>query len=99
MPASAFLRPFNPGRARLEPLRLHRLRAGMRHAARHRRIFHVWWHPHNFSQYQAENFALLEHVLDEFDRLARVEGMQSFAMRDVAALVAPTASATTGESN
>jgi hypothetical protein len=70
VPASAFLRPFDPGRRRLEPLRLARLRSGMRQAARHGRIFHLWWHPHNFSQYQSENFALLEHVLDEFDRLA-----------------------------
>ncbi len=45
VPASAFLRPFNPGRQRLEPLRLARLRSGLRDAARRHRIFHLWWHP------------------------------------------------------
>ena len=89
VPASAFLRPYDPGRKRLEPLRLARLRSGLRNAARHGRIFHLWWHPHNFSQHRSENFAVLEQVLDEFDRLAAADGMQSLTMADVAAVVAP----------
>jgi hypothetical protein len=89
VPASAFLRPYNPSRKRLEPLRLSRLHSGMRHAAKHGRIFHLWWHPHNFSQHQPENFAMLEQVLDEFDRLAASEGMQSLTMADVATVAAP----------
>ena len=83
VPASAFLRPYDPARKRLEPLRQARLRSGMRHAAKQGRIFHLWWHPHNFSQYQSENFAVLEQVLDEFDRLAATDGMQSLTMADV----------------
>jgi Polysaccharide deacetylase len=85
VPASAFLRPFDPARQRLEPRRVARLRSGIRHAARHGRIFHLWWHPHNFSQHRSENFAVLEQVLDEFDRMAIVEGMESLTMGDVAA--------------
>ena len=85
VPASAFLRPYDPARKRLEPMRLARLRSGMRDAARRGRIFHLWWHPHNFSQHQSENFAVLEQVLDEFDRLAAAEGMQSLTMADVSA--------------
>jgi hypothetical protein len=61
----------------------------MRHAAKHGRIFHLWWHPHNFSQHQAENFAVLEHVLDEFDQLAESEGMESLTMADVTMVAAP----------
>ena len=91
VPASAFLRPYDPARKRLEPLRLNRLRSGMRHAARHGRIFHLWWHPHNFSQHQTENFAVLGQLLDEFDRLSATDGMQSLTMADVAASVAPAA--------
>jgi len=84
IPASAFLRPFDPARERLEHRRIARLRAGIRHAARHRRIFHLWWHPHNFSQHQSANFAALEQVLDEFDRMASAEGMESLTMADIA---------------
>jgi peptidoglycan/xylan/chitin deacetylase (PgdA/CDA1 family) len=91
VPASAFLRPYHPGRKRFELLRLARLRSGLQQAAHHGRIFHLWWHPHNFSQHQSENFAVLEEILDEFDRLAVSEGMQSLTMADVAAGIARTA--------
>jgi peptidoglycan/xylan/chitin deacetylase (PgdA/CDA1 family) len=91
VPASAFLRPYRPERSRLEPLRMARLRSGLRHAAHNGRVFHLWWHPHNFSQYRSQNFAALELVLDEFDRLATAEGMQSLTMADVTASVAPAA--------
>jgi peptidoglycan/xylan/chitin deacetylase (PgdA/CDA1 family) len=94
IPASAFMRPFDPRLKRLEPLRLARLRSGMRRAARRGRIFHLWWHPHNFSQHQRENFSVLEGVLDEFDRLAGAEGMLSLSMGDVTNMVAPHAPVT-----
>jgi peptidoglycan/xylan/chitin deacetylase (PgdA/CDA1 family) len=91
VPASAFLRPYEPDRKHLEPLRLARLRSGMRHAARHGRIFHLWWHPHNFSQHRSENFTVLEQILDEFDRLAAADGMQSLTMADVTTMVTRSA--------
>ena len=97
VPASAFLRPYAPHRTRLEPLRLARLRSGLRDAARHGRIFHLWWHPHNFSQHRSENFALLEQVLDEFDRLAASDGMESLTMADVASVVTASAPRLTGD--
>jgi hypothetical protein len=83
VPASAFLRPYRPGRRRLEPLRRARLRSGLRHAARAGRIFHLWWHPFNFVHNRSENLSLLEHVLDEFDELSRTEGMETLTMSDV----------------
>ncbi len=91
VPASAFLRPYSPGRKRLEPLRFARLVAGMRHAARRSRVFHLWWHPHNFARYPEESFALLSRLADEFDRLAESEGMRSLSMGEVAELCAPHA--------
>lgn len=87
VPASAFLRPYSERRRALEPLRTARLSAGLRHAARSGRIFHLWWHPHNFMTDPAKNFDLLRRVLDEFTRLAEAEGMRSLAMGDVPALV------------
>jgi hypothetical protein len=87
IPASAFLRPFAPSRRSLESIRLARLRSGLRQAARHGRIFHLWWHPHNFSQHAAENLSILGSVLDEFETLASTEGMQSLSMGDVTDMV------------
>jgi peptidoglycan/xylan/chitin deacetylase (PgdA/CDA1 family) len=87
VPASAFLRPYSPSRRHLEPLRMRRLISGMRSAARNGRIFHLWWHPHNFSSHRAENLAVLGQLLAEFDRLALSDGMQSLSMGDVASQV------------
>jgi peptidoglycan/xylan/chitin deacetylase (PgdA/CDA1 family) len=90
VPASAFLRPYHSGRRRLEPIRRARLRAGMQRAARSGRIFHLWWHPHNFAQNRPENLALLGDLLDDFDELSRTEGMESLTMSDVADRVRPS---------
>jgi peptidoglycan/xylan/chitin deacetylase (PgdA/CDA1 family) len=87
VPASAFLRPFSPKRRHLDPLRKARLVAGLKDAARRRRIFHLWWHPHNFAGNPEANFAFLEELLDEFEDLADKEAMESLSMRDVATSV------------
>jgi hypothetical protein len=87
VPASAFLRPYSPGRRALEPMRTARIASGLRFAARSTRIFHLWWHPHNFASHPQESFDLLRRVLDEFDRFAQSDGMRSLAMGDIPKLV------------
>jgi peptidoglycan/xylan/chitin deacetylase (PgdA/CDA1 family) len=87
VPASAFLRPYSPNRRILEPARIARLVSGLRQAARRRRIFHLWWHPHNFVRHPTESFDILRRVLDEFDRLSSAEGMRSLAMGEVAGVL------------
>ena len=84
IPASAFLRPYSPGRRHLEPLKMRRLVSGLRDAARRGRIFHLWWHPHNFASHPDQSFTFLNKLIEEFDRLAESEGMRSLTMRDVA---------------
>jgi peptidoglycan/xylan/chitin deacetylase (PgdA/CDA1 family) len=86
VPASAFLRPYSPSRRSLEPLRLRRLTAGIRDAARRSRIFHLWWHPHNFADHPDESFELLDRVLDEAERLGRSDGLRMLSMGDVATM-------------
>jgi peptidoglycan/xylan/chitin deacetylase (PgdA/CDA1 family) len=87
VPASAFLRPYDPRRRFIEPLRRTRLMAGLRDAGRRGRIFHLWWHPHNFVRHRLRCLDLLNSLLDEFDRLAQAEGMRSLSMRDVTDIV------------
>lgn len=84
VPASAFLRPYSPERAAVEPLRRARLAQGLRQAAQRGRIFHLWWHPHNFSRHRVQSFDLLRHTLDDFARLSASEGMRSMTMAEVA---------------
>lgn len=82
VPASLFLRPWSRRLARLEPLRMHRLRIAMTEAARRDGIFHLWWHPHNFGINREENLQVLENVLRHYAMLRDSMGMQSVTMRD-----------------
>jgi hypothetical protein len=83
VPASRFLRPVSGNRA-LERLRLWRITSAMETAARRRRVFHLWWHPHNFGVNLQENLAFLRHILDRFRILQDRYGMRSMTMAAVA---------------
>ena len=61
--ASMFLRPYSPQLARFDGLRLHRITTMMRRAAASGKIFHLWWHPHNFGTYMTQNLAFLGSIL------------------------------------
>src|SRR5690606_3241026 len=82
--ASRFLRPYSPRLAAFEPLRLRRITASLRRAARRRRLYHLWWHPHNFGRHLEENLDALRHVLDAFARLRDADGMRSLTMAEAA---------------
>jgi hypothetical protein len=87
IPGSSFLRPV--GRSRTaNALRLARVKSAMTDAARKGRIFHLWWHPHNFGSRTDENLVMLRHVLQHFRKLQSAYGMQSLSMLDAARLAA-----------
>jgi len=72
------------GNAPLERLRLWRITSAMETAARRRRLFHLWWHPHNFGVDLKENLAFLRKILDHFRILQDRYGMRSMTMAAVA---------------
>jgi hypothetical protein len=87
VPESRFLRPYQGHLAALEPRRSRRLLMDLEHAAEHGLLYHLWWHPHNFGANLERNFEVLGRVLDRFASLRETHGMQSMAMREVAAQV------------
>ena len=58
--ASVFLRAHGPHDPTLVRLHHRRVLGGMRHAARTGRVFHLWWHPHNFAREPERCFAVLD---------------------------------------
>jgi peptidoglycan/xylan/chitin deacetylase (PgdA/CDA1 family) len=86
VPASFFLRPVSRRLSALEPLRLKRLAAALRHAARAGEVVHVWWHPHNFGARTDENMRFLAALLAVYDECREREGMLSLGMAEAAAL-------------
>ncbi|HUH55399.1 MAG TPA: polysaccharide deacetylase family protein [Rhodanobacter sp.] len=87
IPASRFLRPYSRSLAPLESLRLHRIKRAMREAATENRLFHLWWHPHNFGADVKRNLDFLRKILIHYDELRQHHGMQSRNMGEVAALL------------
>ncbi len=83
-PSSRFLRPYSKKLNWLEPLRLRRIKKSMTYAARHNRMYHLWWHPHNFGINQQQNFAFLEKILQHYHYLHRQYGFTSITMSELA---------------
>lgn len=69
VPASRFLRPYDPRFKMLDELKLRRIKNGMRHAAENGQVYHLWWHPHNFGKHTEENFRFLERILKYYSQL------------------------------
>lgn len=82
--ASRFLRPYSPRLQRLEPLRVRRITKGIEAAAREGRVYHLWWHPHNFGIHLDENLKVLGQIIDAFDRCRQRDGMESLTMAEAA---------------
>lgn len=80
IPSSRILRAYNKKFSFLEPMKIRRITSGMRHAAKYKEVFHLWWHPHNFGKNINENFQNLEAVFKEYSILNEKYGFQSETM-------------------
>ena len=77
--ASRLLRPYSNKKA-LNALKLKRIKKEMTKAAKAKEFYHLWWHPHNFGDYPAENLRDLEELLVHFDILKNEYGYKSLNM-------------------
>ena len=83
LPASRFLRPYDPKFKMFDGLKLRRIKQGIKFAAKHGLIYHLWWHPHNFGRYMDENFKFLEQVLEYYHQLNREGKIESQNMLEI----------------
>jgi hypothetical protein len=84
LPASFFLRPYNPKLFLLEAVKIHRIKKSMTYAAKKGEMFHLWWHPHNFGDYREKNLNALTKILQHFDYLRKNYGFESHNMKSFA---------------
>ena len=82
---SMFLRPFAPHAKIVDNIRLHRIGTCIREAAVTGRVFHLWWHPHNFGAYTEENLQFLRSVLEIVAECRTAYRLRSLSMSEVAA--------------
>lgn len=83
IPSSRLLRAYNKKARFLEPLKVHRIISGMRHAAKNNEMFHLWWHPHNFGTHTDQNFKNLEAIFQEYSILNKKHGFMSETMTNL----------------
>lgn len=81
--ASRMLRPYIPQLSCLEWLRLKRIKKEMVNAAKEGKLYHLWWHPHNFGANMENNFRFLEGVLESYKYCHSQYGMQSCTMDEL----------------
>ena len=81
---SRMYKPIFPPLMALEGLKLHRIKAQMRHAAKNNLTFHLWWHPHNIGVRTQAHLAQLEEIFRYYDSLRRDYGMVSRNMGEAA---------------
>lgn len=63
---------------------MHRIKSGMTYAAKNNKLYHLWWHPHNFGCNQKENFQFLEEILLHYNKLNKRYGFCSITMSEYA---------------
>lgn len=81
--SSRFLRPYSASLKIFEDLRLKRITNAMTYAAKHNKLYHLWWHPHNFGTNQPENFAFLEKILRHYSFLREKYSFNNKTMREL----------------
>jgi peptidoglycan/xylan/chitin deacetylase (PgdA/CDA1 family) len=84
IPASRFLRPFSNKLKFLEKLRLQRILKSMTYAAKNNKMYHLWWHPHNFGINQTENLSFLTSILIHYQKLNQQYNFESQTMTSLA---------------
>ena len=67
----------------MERVKIMRIKAQMRHAAKHGLTFHLWWHPHNIGVMTDAHLRQLEEIFSYYVELKEKYGMQSLNMREV----------------
>jgi peptidoglycan/xylan/chitin deacetylase (PgdA/CDA1 family) len=83
IPASRFLRPYTPELKIFDGLKFSRIQGGIKFAAKHRLIYQLWWHPHNFGSYMDENFGFLERVFKVYRQLEAEQQIESLNLMEI----------------
>jgi peptidoglycan/xylan/chitin deacetylase (PgdA/CDA1 family) len=83
VPSSRFFRPYDPRFALVEKRRLARITNEMTYAAKKKRLYHLWWHPHNFGANMQKNLQNLEYILQHYSRLKDLYGFESMNMTEI----------------
>ena len=83
IPSSCFLRPVKCKNSLFKRLKMKRIKNQMTYAAKNDRVFHLWWHPHNFGNDIEANILFLKEILNHFIFLKEKYNMCSLNMNEI----------------
>lgn len=83
VPGSAFFRPYSRKLRFLENIKVWRICWSMKKAAKNKKVYHLWWHPHNFGANTDKNIQELERICRYFVWLRDKYGMTSNFISDL----------------
>ncbi len=86
IPASRFLRPYSPKFSVIDFLKIRRIKREMTHAAKHGKVYHLWWHPHNFGNQIEKNIKALDEILSHYSYLNKNYKFQTLNMEEIGQL-------------
>lgn len=81
---SRIFRPYNNSLRILEPLKIKRIKKQMLNAAKEGKVFHLWWHPHNFGTFLEKNISNLEKIINFYNKLKEQYGFETLNMGEIA---------------
>ena len=81
VPSSRFLRPITGIKA-FDQMHMQRIKKSMTVAAKQKKVFHLWWHPHNFGKNIEHSFERLDVILNHYQWLHNKYGFASRNMGD-----------------
>ncbi|MCM8570478.1 polysaccharide deacetylase family protein [Gramella jeungdoensis] len=84
--ASRFLRPSEETDL-LRRLKLNRVKREMETAAKKNKIYHLWWHPHNFGDHPERSMRDLNEILSHFVSLHKDYNFQSLNMAELGDMI------------
>lgn len=84
IPASRFFRPYEKLLSAFDVLKLHRIKSDMTYAAKHGKLFHLWFHPHNIGINTEKNLILLDKIMQHYQKLNEEYGFESLTMTELA---------------
>lgn len=87
IPASRFLKPYSKLFSIFEKFKIRRIKKEMTAAALQGKLYHLWWHPHNFGINLQQNLNNLTHILSHYKKLNKQYGFSNFTMDEIANMV------------
>lgn len=80
---SYYMRPFKSNNFFFEYFKIIRIKKEMTHAAKKSKVFHLWWHPHDFGINIENNMKQLEKILIHYSFLKTKYNFSSMCMNEV----------------